>query len=81
MVHIIVLFDLGHVLSKKIGAQHCTARNSKWRPRVWYGHTNFFPMGDNYKILSSAMGFSYIKKIIFMVRGCPMGPGGLFGSL
>ena len=55
---------------------------------IWTGKFDFFKcwewhtlMGDNYKILSSAMGFSYIKKIVFMVRGCTMGPGGLFGSL
>ena len=31
--------------------------NSKWRPELVGGHTNFFSMGDNIKILFSSMGF------------------------
>ena len=33
------------------------AKNPIWPPSTWYGQTNFFPMGDNFKILFSIIGF------------------------
>ena len=33
------------------------AKNQTWPPSAWFGRTNFFPMGDNLKILFSIMGF------------------------
>ena len=56
------------------------AKKSKWPPSAWFGHTNFFSMGDNAKILFSIMMFSYPdnseKK--FDIPGGPNGVSGPF---
>ena len=53
----------------------------KWRQIAWFGHTNFFSMGDNSKILFPSMGFSYpsnSKKNNFChLVGSQWAPGGL----
>ena len=33
------------------------AQNPRWPPSKWYGHTNFFPNGDKFKIIFSSIGF------------------------
>ena len=57
----------------KGGEPDFSAQFPIWRQSAWLGHTNFFPMGDNYKILPSAMGFSYIKKNNFHGTGMSYG--------
>ena len=35
-------------------------KNPRWRPSMWYGPANFFPIGDKVIILFSIIGFSDI---------------------
>ena len=51
-----------------------------WRPSAWFGHTNFFSMGDKSKILFPSMGFSHPgnKKKNFVILGGPNGALGAF---
>ena len=36
---------------------HFRTQNPRWPPGARYGSPNFFPMGDNFKILFSSIGF------------------------
>ena len=56
------------------------SKNPIWRPSLWYGHINFFSIGDNSKILFYSMGFSYPgnSKNNNDPKGVPMEPFGHF---
>ena len=71
------------IFEKKGALDPFFAENPIWRPSAWYGHTNFFSMGDNSKILFHSIGFPYpsnSKKQFLSSLGVPTGPWGPFGS-
>ena len=68
------IYDANRLKARRLGAR---AKNPTWPSSAWFGHTNFFSMGDNAKILFSIMMFSYPDKKNLTSQGSP-GPFGSF---